>query len=183
MVYKLKNGDEKVFEEVFYLYKDKLYSFCFRMLASDDLSKEVIQETMVRLWERRASIDSERSLNGYIYAIARNLVRDHVMKYAREAELTITDEKADQHTALDELNVQEIIRMEQEAVSKLPPQQRTVYQLSRHEQLSHAEIADNMGISVNSVKTHLRLALKTLKEHLSPITHLISIIITVLLKG
>ena len=167
---------------MYYLYKDKLYGFCYKLLASDELSKEVVQETFVRLWEKRANLNVEKSLNAYIYTIAKNLVKDHQARYVKEYEVSnqMVSASFENNNAINDITFSEIKKMEERVVSQLPPQQKEVYKLSRYNQLSNGEIAEFMGISVNSVKTHLRLALKTLREHISPISDLLLIVISIL---
>ncbi|UII26420.1 RNA polymerase sigma-70 factor [Fulvivirga maritima] len=181
----LKKGDIRIFEEVFYLYKDKIYNFSYRLLACADTSKEVVQETMVRLWENKDKLEPSKSLNGYIYAIARNLVNDHMTAYARHGAITVQEVglASTYAGAIEQISYEEIKKIEQEVVNQLPPKQKEVYELSRYDQLSNPEIADSLGISVNSVKTHLRLALKSLREHLSPESNAMLIITLLLFKN
>lgn len=180
----LKNGNTAAFEQVYYLFKDKLYGFSFRLLGSSEQSKEVVQEVFVRLWERRATIDPDKSLKAYLYTIAKNLVKDQIREFHRELDATskMMAHDVEHQNPIDHLTFKEIKEIEEQVIDSLTPQQREVYRLSRYQQLSHQEIATKLGISINSVKTHLRLALKALRTHLSPATDLL-IIVTVLLSG
>ncbi|MEN7551310.1 RNA polymerase sigma-70 factor [Rapidithrix thailandica] len=181
---KLSKGDTKAFEQVYYLFKDKLYGYCLKLLASEELSKEIVQETFVRLWEKRERIDADKSLSAYLYTIAKNQIKDHQARYSREFEMNHPFQAAEfsENTIEENLTFLEIKKIEEKVVDELSPQQRNVYKLSRYKQLSHQEIADKMGISVNSVKTHLRLALKTLRTHIAPMTDFLLIVIAILMN-
>ena len=125
----------------------------------------MVQETLVRIWEKRESVDTDKALNAYIFKIARNLVLDHINEYSRKAQLTFDHlEQEVPASILQQLSYDETKQVEENVVGRLPSQQQQIYQLSRYEHLSNPEIANQMGISVNSVKTHLRLALKTLRK-------------------
>ncbi|MDW7690636.1 RNA polymerase sigma-70 factor [Flammeovirgaceae bacterium SG7u.132] len=180
----MQKGDVSAFEHLYDLYRDKLYGFSLKLLASEELSKDVVQETFIKLWENRQKIDETKSLSSYLFTISKNLIKDHQNSYSKAYELSSSLPSNDSSFSvevLDDLNFNEIKKMEAKVVNDLTPQQKEVYILSRHKHLSHQEIADNMGISVNSVKTHLRLALKTLRVHISPITDFLLIIITILI--
>jgi RNA polymerase sigma-70 factor (family 1) len=179
----LQKGSSAAFKQIYHLYKDKLYNFSMKMLASDELSKEVVQETFIKLWEKRANIDAEKSLGAYLFTIAKNLVRDHQAHYSKKFEATsqlLENDRAPANDVMDKLAFLEIKKTEEMVVSHLSPQQREVYILSRYNHLSHQEIAENMGISINSVKTHLRLALKTLRAHIAPMTDFLLMIAFIL---
>ena len=78
-------------------------------MASDELSKEVVQETFVRLWEKRANLNVEKSLNAYIYTIAKNLVKDHQARYVKEFEASnqIPSESFENNSAIDNITFSE----------------------------------------------------------------------------
>lgn len=150
------------------------------MLGSQEISKEVVQETFLRLWERRSSIDPDKSLKAYVFTIAKNLINDHLTEYARQFEanheLMWISEKHFNSTQY-EMTMSEIKQVEAEVLNKLPAQQRNVYKLSRDGNLSHQKISEHLGISINSVKTHLRLALKTLKSRMAHISDIVFFIV------
>ena len=161
-----------------------MYGFCFKLLACEQASKDIVQETLVRIWEKRESIDTNKALNAYIFKIARNLVLDHINEYSRKAQLTFDHlEQEVPASILQQLSYDETKQVEENVVGRLPSQQQQIYQLSRYEHLSNPEIANQMGISVNSVKTHLRLALKTLRKHLDPVVAIAIPVIGSLLQG
>ncbi|WP_020533243.1 RNA polymerase sigma-70 factor [Flexithrix dorotheae] len=185
---RLQKGELSAFGEIYELYKDKLYGFSFKMLASEDLSKDIVQETFIKLWENRHKIDENKSLNAYLYTISKNLIKEQQRNYSKSYEMSskiLEDEQASLSSldVLDSFNYLEIKEMEKKVVNVLTPQQKEVYMLSRYNHLSNQEIANNLGISINSVKTHLRLALKTLKLHIAPITDLLLLVMAILIAG
>lgn len=179
----LQKGSESAFEKIYFLYKDKLYGFCHKLLASEELSEDIVQETFIRLWEKRKSLNPEKSVSSYLFTISKNLIIDHQMHYARQYELSraIKKEEYAENNILSKIGLEEIKSMEDKVVQQLPPQQKKVYILSRHEDFSHQEIAEHLGISINSVKTNLRIALKALRNKISPAS-IITAIVTLMLN-
>lgn len=180
----LKKGSSKSFEKIYALYSDKLYGFGLKLLGSEELSRELVQEVFIRLWERRSFIDPDKSLSSYLYTIAHNLIKDYQKAYAREYQLSqmeVCESSLNHSHVFEQLAFKEMKAIEASVVNQLPSQQKEVYRLSRYEHHSYQEIAEMMGISVNSVKTHLRLALKTLRVHLEPLSDTLIILMITLL--
>lgn len=173
-VKKLREGNNLAFTELYRLYSRKLYAFCYRFLASDVLANEIVHDVFVAIWERRASLDSEKSFESYLFAIAKNKVIDAIKASVKEAEFRKEFGSTLSQIAHmeDASTVNEIKKIEEETVANFPPQRKLVYKLSREEYLSYDEIAQRLGISKNSVKTHLKLALKELREKIEPITNI-----------
>ncbi len=183
---RLRKGELSAFGQVYELYKEKLYGFSMKMLASEDLSKDIVQETFIKLWENRHKIDEDKSLNAYLYTISKNLIIEQQRNYSKSYEMSskiLEDKQSSSLDVFDHFNYLEIKKVENKVVNELTPQQKEVYMLSRYNHLSNQEIANNLGISINSVKTHLRLALKTLKLHIAPITDLLLLVMAILITG
>jgi len=158
------------FEEIFHLYKDRIYSYVLAIVKSGEAAEEVTQEIMIKLWLCREMLDQVENLDAYIYVIARNKSLNHLRKAAYDIRLLnelksfIPDEY---NNTDDRIAVKDYELLLTNAVNTLSPQRRQVYQLSRVEGLSHDEIAERLHLSKQTVKNHLVEALKSIRTHLS----------------
>lgn len=165
----LIHSDEEAFSELYVRYKDKLSSFCLHLLKSKEETNDIVQEIFIRLWESRAFIDPELSFSSFLYTMARN----RILNYFRDADI---DEKAKEILAARKVAQEEAIdshliyteyqKILQDAIDRLPPQRRKIFNMSRIESMSHKEIATELGISVNTVQEHISEALKFIKGYL-----------------
>lgn len=164
----LIHSDEEAFSELYVRYKDKLSSFCLHLLKSKEETNDIVQEIFIRLWESRAFIDPELSFSSFLYTMARN----RILNYFRDADI---DEKAKEILAARKVAQEEAIdshliyteyqKILQDAIDRLPPQRRKIFNMSRIESMSHKEIATELGISVNTVQEHISEALKFIKGY------------------
>ncbi|MBO9572173.1 MAG: RNA polymerase sigma factor [Chitinophagaceae bacterium] len=163
LLQQISEGDEKAFRIIYDQYRGKIYTYAFHFTESTILADEVIQETFLKVWLKRKSLQEVENFSAWIYAIAKNYMYDALKAAAREMQLKRSlesnkfNERSDTEDALsDKLNTQLL----QEALDQLSPQQRQVYILSREQGLKRQQIAEQMNISENTVKTHMSQALK-----------------------
>lgn len=162
----LTQDDEAAFSELYIRYKDKLSYFCLSLLKSKEEANDIVQEIFIRIWESRSFINPELSFSSFLYTMARN----RIMNYYRDMDI---DTKVKEILATREITVEEtteshIIYSEyqeilQAAIEQLPPQRKKIFNMSRIENMSHKEIATELGISVNTVQEHISEALKFIK--------------------
>ncbi len=163
-------GDESAFTSLFYHYYKPLGRFVFNMTQSTHVTEEIVQDAFVKIWLRRESIVQINNFGNYIFVLCRNEAFAQLKKIASEkaAVSRLEHELAVQaeHDSLE--NPTEAYRsLIEEAVAKLPPQQKKVYQLSRHDRLKYAEIATQLGLSELTVKKHIQLAVQFIEKDLA----------------
>jgi len=163
-------GDESAFTNLFYHYYKPLGRFVYNMTQSTHLTEEIVQDAFVKIWLRRESIVQINNFGNYIFVLCRNEAFAQLKKIALEkaAVIRLEHELAVQaeHDSLE--NPTEAYRsLIEEAVAKLPPQQKKVYQLSRHDRLKYAEIATLLGLSELTVKKHIQLAVQFIEKDLA----------------
>ena len=169
IIKKVKNGDTLAFEELFNRYYQKLKHFTHQFTKSEFIAEEIVQEVFINLWVKRDKIDLNLSFNGYIYRITRNHLINHLKKIARDEKAqeefwsNINKEKDD---VSEQILDKEYSRYLEEAIRKLPKQKQLIFRLSREEGKSHYQIAEELGISKNTVKNHMVVAIKTIKNYL-----------------
>ncbi len=165
----LSQGDEIAFTKLFYAYKNKLYSFILQLTGSAAMAEDVVQETFLKVWRNRAAFSALENFNAYLFKIAQNDAINGLRRQSRGYLImsAIEREKTDSNDIEDILTGKEMKAVLQQAVDRLPPQQRRVFELSRNEGLKYEEIANQLNISVSTVRNHMVQALKTIREFIT----------------
>ena len=168
---RVRAGDHEAFRAMFEALYPSLCSVVARRVGSRAIAEELVQDVFLRVWERRESLDSQQSITGYLYRAARNQASNHLKHrgLADRSRHAIVLSLRPAETATDEeARFNEIAGVAQEAIDELPTRCREIFLLSRHAELSYAEIARLLGLSVKTVETQMGRALKTLRARLLP---------------
>ena len=171
---KLAQGDRFSFGLVFHIYYDRLYHFAFHYLNDEESSKDVVQDVFSVIWEEQDKFHEVKNLSSWLYTMTKNLCLkkiDHLRvrqkhsdelkyRYLNVVQLSLND--------LDTSPVifDEISRIVDQTLGKLPSQGRQIFELSRFENKKNAEIASELNISVKTVEAHITRALKDLRKAL-----------------
>ncbi|WP_149524490.1 RNA polymerase sigma factor [Sphingobacterium hotanense] len=178
LLYRLKQDDVSAFEELYNFYKRPMAQRLHKLLKSEILAQDALQELFIRIWTSRAKIDDRQPFTAYLYKIAQNLVIDYYRKIAKDRNL--------QNAIMIEGNLQsEFNHLErkeqrqhiQRLIDKLPPQQRLAFTLHKIEGKSHQEISEIMKIGRSTVNKHIFYANQTLRKELSESMSLYTIVI------
>ncbi len=161
----LEAGRKEALRELFDAYYLMVCQTIRRLVQDPGTVEDLAQEVFIRFWEKRNQIQVNSNLPAYLRRMAVNealafLRRQRYFEEESEIPADTGDnvEEAFLHTELEDS-----IRT---AIDELPPRCRTVFQLSRFEELTYNEIADQMGISVKTVENQMGKALKHLRERL-----------------
>lgn len=169
LLLQLMDGNQRAFKKLFDYYHQPLASYVFQVTESVLLTEEIVQDVFVKIWLKREQMSEVSSLKDYLFILCRNRTIDALRLQAKNAVRKADIEKyLLEEVALDELdNPGEIYRQWiSDAVAQLPPQQQKVYKLSRYERLKQDEIAAQLGLSKETVKKHMQLAIKFLEQQL-----------------
>ena len=165
----LKQGDHAAFSEIYKRYSVILYYKVNKMLRDEEAAKDLIQDLFISIWDNPHSINEESNLGGYLYVIARNnvlqLIRKEKVKNDYLASIAQFASEVSMDT-LEELDERDLSRILTEEIAKLPTKMKRVFEMSRTQNLSHAEIAKQLGISDQTVKKQVNNALKILRSKL-----------------
>jgi len=167
----LRSDDEKAFDKLFLKYYVSLCRFVFIYVKDQFASEEIVQELFINLWEQRKKITITTSFTSYLYTAAKNRSLNYLQKgKTRKLHENLTaNEKISEVYVMDDMVTFNEIHLElSKAIEKLPQKCRQIFHLSRTENLSNAEIAKQLGISVKTVENQITIALKKIKTYLSP---------------
>lgn len=173
--------DKNSFEAIFNSYFTNLCHFAYRYVSDRDTSQEIVQEVFIGLWQKRESIDPEKPIKSYLFTSVKNrclnYIRDtkkfrsYVLDVETELEIPVMDQ--------DTISISETQSRIDEALNKLPPKCREVFELSRFEELRYKAIAETLGISVKTVEVQMSKALKIMREELGDLIIWIMILFTI----
>lgn len=161
-------GDEKAFRAIFDLYKVDLYNIALRLTRSHIMAEEIIQELFIGLWVSREHLDKVEDPSSYIYRILLNKISRYARKEATQKNIRAASRNIQAATNVTEelVDAHETQRMIDEVLVKLPKTQKMVYRLSRQEGLSNYEIASQLHVSTNTVKSNLYRAIWFIRARL-----------------
>ena len=167
LILSFKKGDEKAFEILFQKYHKKLYAFLYKLLNSKEDAEEIVQNTFIKIWERREDFIADYSFESFLFTIAKNaflnetrkringkIITDH-MDFLNEVSSVETD---------DYVIYKETKTLINSFIDELPARRKEIFLLRRVHGLSRKEIADKLGISIITVDNQLTKATSFLKE-------------------
>lgn len=169
LILRLIGGDEDAFCELYATYKNRLIYFAMRFLKSREYAEDVFQDAFTVVWQSRRFINPDASFSSYLYTIMRNRILNQLRNAANEEKLkeSILSQALDYtEDTKREVMLNDLKSLISHALQQLTPRQREIFEMSREAQLSHKEIADKLGISVNTVQEHISISLKLIRIYL-----------------
>lgn len=138
----------------------------FYRSGNTELATDIAQETFLKIWEKQNKIDNAR-VKGLLFKIANNLFVSYFRKEKRSFEF-FKHYEPDENTRNPEedLVFKQLKENYSYALQRMPEKQRTVFLMSRVDQLTYNEIAEMVGVSVKAVEKRMRLALHFLRTSL-----------------
>lgn len=149
--------------------KNELFRLALRITLNKDDAEDVVQETMIKVWNRREQWEQIESMEAFCMTICRNLALDH-LKRMENQNVSLEDHSTDniQHATATTPEEQAVQRDKVERVrglmNQLPEKQRTCMQLRDVEGKTYKEIAAVMGITEQQVKINIFRARQTIKQ-------------------
>ncbi len=176
LVVDLKMGSYKAFEILYSEYFDLLYGYVFGMIRSHTRSKEIVQDTFIKIWLHRSKIAPELSFKAWLFRIAKNQLLNDIKKsyadpmfedYILHCENNNLVAQPDQEFDLELFRIALV-----KAKDKLTPRQLQVFELCKEEGLSAAEVAKQLNIAEASVYNYLTQSLSTLRNEMKELSFL-----------
>jgi RNA polymerase sigma-70 factor (ECF subfamily) len=163
------SGNEEAFAKLFHAYRDKLFSFMYRISGSKEIAEDIVQDVFLKIWLQRENLLNIENFNAFLFRMSQNHVINQLRRRSKETLILLEKQKsgyAIPSTADEQMHYKNIRQLLEKIIEELPTQQKTVYLLSREQSLKQEEIATQMNISVSTVKNHMTQALKTIREKL-----------------
>ena len=166
IIRQMKEGNQLAFTLLFNEYSKQVYSLSFKYLYNRELSEDVVQNVFFKIWEKRKDRDEARPFNRYLFTILKNdllnVLRDRdkeIFRISDNLNLLNTLNNEPKKPELDE----DQLRLVRKAIEQLYLQKRKIIELKNSGKYSNQEIADQLNLSINTIKFQYSQALKELR--------------------
>lgn len=152
------------FKNLYNEYSKSIFNYLFFLSGDESLSKDLTQDTFLKIWERRDEIQMQ-SVKGLLFTISKRLYLDKQKR--KKVRFEFWRGKKTKHLSMDpqhQLEEKEFYELLINSIEKLPPDQKEVFLMNRIEKLKYREIAERLGISVKTVEKRMSKALRTMHK-------------------
>jgi len=170
LITRMRDGDSAAFAELLDVYWRPVVRYVNHLIGSVDAAEDIAQEAFVRVWTRRSRWDTAVPPRAILYRIARNLALNEQRSARVRSKWAAAPRSAGDATptAAQSLDAKELKAAVDRAIQALPERRREVFQLVRFAELTYREVAELMGISVQTVANQMTAALSDLRRVLEP---------------
>jgi RNA polymerase sigma-70 factor, ECF subfamily len=169
LIEQLTAQNELAFEKVFKRYYKALHAYAYTIVKNEDVADDMVQQVFYRMWNSAERVNIQSSIAAYLY----RAVYNESLNYVKHQKIVLAHQKetapymkSERDTAAGKIIHKELEQKLRQALNALPEQCRTVFQLSRFENLKYQEIAEQLGISVKTVENQMGKALKIMRVQL-----------------
>jgi RNA polymerase sigma-70 factor (family 1) len=162
----MAKDDEAAFRYIYNIYHQKIYSFSYFLTRSTTLAEDITQEIFVKIWVNREKLSAINNFENWLAAVIKNHTYNCLSRSAKERLVLDSLKKPDEKiapAAENNMISKEFDLLLRNAINRLPPQQKKVYLLRRQDGLELKEIAALLGLSINTIKNHLKAALSGIR--------------------
>lgn len=170
---RIREGGYAAFEALFDAYYEELVQFACYYVGRQDVAQDLVQDVFFNIWKMRSEWHPRGALRTYLYGATRNqslMYLKHLRIERRWATRVQMDERRAGLEADRNVRIEEADCALQRAIDDLPERRRLIFTLSRQQELTYAEIAGLLGLSINTVENQMVRALKALRERLADFT-------------
>ena len=171
LVERMRDGDKEAFEAIFDRYYDLLHTFAKQILKDSFAAEDIIQNVFIKVWIRKERINSKLSLRSYLLVATRNELFDYMrLRYnllrsdINEGLLDVADTDPD---AGEYLLHRERAGFIDAAMRSMPDKRREIFSMRYDRNMTNAEIARALNLSIRTVEKHVDLAIKQIRRTIS----------------
>ncbi|MCE5347351.1 MAG: RNA polymerase sigma-70 factor [Bacteroidales bacterium] len=174
---KIKNNEVPALEKVYKASFHPLVHYASEITRQPQLAEEIVQDVLLKIWENRSELSINGSFKSYLFQSVHNQALNALRQQKTKKETVnllssegtlqfISDNYDINDDLIEKIYSDETEAIIEHAVDKLPEQCRKVFRMSRFDSLQNGEIASQLGLSENTVKTHIYRALKNITSAL-----------------
>ena len=179
----LLKGEKIAFEEIYNDFFGVMYHLSFQYLHDEKVSEEIVQDTFMKLWEIRETVNDQFNIRNFLYTITKN----NCLNYLRNQKIALKHQENMKYLemqfnfdALERLGnyieFEELRVKIDNVIAALPDDLRETFRLSRFEELHYKEIAERQSISIKTVEARMTKALRILRHELKDYVTIICLI-------
>lgn len=154
----LIDGSEKCFTIIYRHYSPRLYYKLLKLVKSDVLARDILQDVFLAVWKCRSQVDIEKSFRSYLFRIVANKTYDIYRKSSKDKKLQkqlITNSPVQVGSIEADINSKEITCLLNRAIESLPTKRKIIFKLCKLDGKSYDEISRQLGISASTVTDHI----------------------------
>jgi len=166
LLYSVAAGNEQAFSELFYEHHQHLAAYVYKLTSSRELAEEVVQDIFMKIWDNRESLTEVKNFRTWLFVISKNhtlnclrvIIKDKLKQkeFLKQESWSIISEPVLMNTG-GIIDIEEYEKA-MDAINQLPPQQQKVFILRRLKNMKYQEIAQQLSVSRETVKSYLKLA-------------------------
>ncbi|WEA00331.1 RNA polymerase sigma factor [Mucilaginibacter sp. SJ] len=167
LVFRLHDDDIGAFDMLYQKYHQAIYRNIYKLTKDDDIARDILQDIFIALWEKRADINPNQSVSGWLFVLSFNKSISHLRKKLRETAVVNTMPFAETETDNGDVQLMdEQYYLLQQAINQLSPQRKKVFTLCKLEGKTYEEAAEKLNLSKHTVKEYLGHAVVAVKNHI-----------------
>lgn len=170
----MRGGDKAAFGVLFDRYYDLLHTFARHIIKDSSVAEDIIQNVFVKMWMRKEQVNPELSVRNYLLVATRNELFDYMrLRYnmlrsdINDAMLNVADGDTDIY---DYVDVRERVGFIDSVMRSMPDKRREIFAMRYDRNMTNAEIARALNLSIRTVEKHVDLAIKQIRKTISVVT-------------
>lgn len=170
LLLKLRAGDRDAFNRLYQHYSRPVFSRLKSLVHEQSITEELHQDTFLKIWESRASLNTEIPFQAILMRTAKSTAIDYYRKAVRDEKLKaqLISTATELYNHLDEfIDFKDTNTAINSAISKLPPQRLKIFTMIKLEGKSYEYAASEFGVSLSTVKDHMAKAMKFLRDEIA----------------
>jgi len=171
LIEQLRNGSKEAFRKLFDAYGPKIHAFAFSYLKNSDDADEHLQDVFLKLWEKRAELDTSKNIKSYLFKICINLIYDCFRRKSIEQAYLKRSVKTNSEfgdNTWQQVVYDDMQKNLQQLILGMPEQRQRIFRLSKEDGLTNEEISNQLHLSKRTVENQLYRAVSYLKNKLEP---------------
>ena len=164
-----KHDERAALQKLFDIYYEPLLLYCYRLIRDSESAEDIVQDCFVHIWRSRRLENFEGELDRFMFQAIKFRAINYVRDQYRRDRLAdnISEENDELPTYFQEEEVGKEIELLHYTISCLPDECRKIFLMACLDDMKYREIAETLNISINTVKTQMKIDLRFLREHLT----------------
>ncbi len=157
------------FKNMILIHKDQMYRLALRILRNEEDAKDIVQDSLIKLWDKREVLGNIKSHKSFALTIIRNACIDLIRKRKPETNHQENLERSDKLNPEKQLDISDQLEKVKQIINQLNKQQRELIQLRDIEELDYNEISEITGLTVNTIRVNISRARKEIRRRMMAI--------------
>ena len=165
-----QSGNTGAYDILFKRYHDPIFNYALKNVPDREIAEELTLDVMLRLWQKKGDLVIDTDLRSYLFRSIKNAIYNYYRKKILSTIpidlLTLQDTPVGSATD-DKLKYVELEKIYHQKLNELSPQRQKIFRMSRERNMTYAQIAEETGLSVNTIENYMVITLRILRRELS----------------